>query len=76
MDQAPIATHLERRLIDALTARAGYDPAWADGVVTSGGTQSNLMGLLLARDARSAAETDLAKLVASVVRTGAELDRD
>jgi L-2,4-diaminobutyrate decarboxylase len=49
-DQAPIATHLERRLIDALTARAGYDPAKADGVVTSGGTQSNLMGLRLARD--------------------------
>jgi L-2,4-diaminobutyrate decarboxylase len=50
-DQAPIATHLERRLVAALTARAGYDPATADGVVTSGGTQSNLMGLLLARDA-------------------------
>jgi L-2,4-diaminobutyrate decarboxylase len=49
-DQAPIATHLERRLIDALTARAGYDPGKADGVVTNGGTQSNLMGLLLARD--------------------------
>jgi len=50
-DQAPVATHLERRLVQALAAEAGYDPATADGVLTSGGTQSNLMGLLLARDA-------------------------
>jgi L-2,4-diaminobutyrate decarboxylase len=49
-DQAPIATHLERRLVAGLTARAGYDPATADGVITTGGTQSNLLGLLLARD--------------------------
>ena len=50
-DQAPIATHLEQRLVRVLAAEAGYDPATADGVFTSGGTQSNLMGLLLARDA-------------------------
>src|SRR6266536_3342694 len=49
-DQAPIATHLERRLVRAVAALAGYDPAVADGVLTSGGTQSNLQGLLLARE--------------------------
>jgi L-2,4-diaminobutyrate decarboxylase len=50
-DQAPVATHLEQRLVQALAAAAGYHPGVADGVLTSGGTQSNLMGLLLARDA-------------------------
>jgi L-2,4-diaminobutyrate decarboxylase len=49
-DQAPVATHLEQRLVAGLAARVGGD-AGAGGVVTSGGTQSNLMGLLLARDA-------------------------
>ena len=49
-DQAPVATHLEQRLVAGLAARVGWD-AGAGGVVTSGGTQSNLMGLLLARDA-------------------------
>jgi L-2,4-diaminobutyrate decarboxylase len=52
-DQAPVATHLEQRLVAALAARVGYPPA-ADGVVTSGSTQSNLMGLLLARDRAAA----------------------
>jgi L-2,4-diaminobutyrate decarboxylase len=52
-DQGPVATHLEQRLVAALAARVGYPPA-ADGVVTSGATQSNLMGLLLARDAAAA----------------------
>jgi L-2,4-diaminobutyrate decarboxylase len=50
-DQAPVATHLEQRLVRTLAAEAGYHPDAADGVLTSGGTQSNLMGLLLARDA-------------------------
>jgi L-2,4-diaminobutyrate decarboxylase len=50
-DQGPIATHLERRLVAGLATRVGWDPEVADGVVTSGGTQANLMGLLLARDA-------------------------
>jgi L-2,4-diaminobutyrate decarboxylase len=53
-DQAPLATHLEGRLVAGLAARAGLDPEVAGGVVTSGGTQSNLMGLLLARDAAAA----------------------
>lgn len=49
-DQAPVGTHLEQRLVRAIAAVAGYDPAVADGVLTSGGTQSNLQGLLLARE--------------------------
>jgi L-2,4-diaminobutyrate decarboxylase len=49
-DQGPVATHLEQRLMAGLARRVGWNPAVAGGVVTSGGTQSNLMGLLLARD--------------------------
>lgn len=50
-DQAPVATHLEQRLVAGLAARVGWEAGAAGGVMTSGGTQSNLMGLLLARDA-------------------------
>ena len=48
-DQAPAATYIEQHMIDWLckTYQLGTR---ADGVFTSGGTQSNLMGLLLARD--------------------------
>ncbi|HEX6493266.1 MAG TPA: pyridoxal-dependent decarboxylase [Candidatus Dormibacteraeota bacterium] len=53
-DQAPVASHLEQRMVRALAALAGLDPGCADGVFTSGGTQSNLMALLLARDAAAA----------------------
>jgi len=49
-DQGPAATVLETRVVAALAGLAGYDPARAAGSVTSGGTESNLMGLLLARD--------------------------
>ncbi|WP_329490519.1 pyridoxal-dependent decarboxylase [Kitasatospora sp. NBC_01246] len=49
-DQAPAATALETALIAELAALVGYDPAGAAGVLTSGGTESNLMGLMLARD--------------------------
>jgi L-2,4-diaminobutyrate decarboxylase len=48
-DQSPAATYLEQRLVDWLCASYGLG-AEADGVFTSGGTQSNLMGLMLARD--------------------------
>ncbi len=48
-DQSPVATFLEQRLVNWLTQEFGY-PASADGTFTSGGTQSNLMGMLLARD--------------------------
>ena len=49
-DQAPIATIVEQKLIRWLCGEAGY-PAGADGTFTTGGSQSNYMGLLLARDA-------------------------
>lgn len=50
-DQAPAATVLESRLVAELAGLVGYDPNTAGGVFTSGGTESNLMGLLLAREA-------------------------
>ncbi|WP_029685466.1 pyridoxal phosphate-dependent decarboxylase family protein [Tatumella saanichensis] len=49
-DQSPSATMMEIRLIEWLRTQAGF-PAGDAGVFTSGGTQSNLMGLMLARDA-------------------------
>ncbi len=48
-DQAPAATVLEERVVDALCGLFDL-PADADGVFTSGGTQSNFQALLLARD--------------------------
>jgi L-2,4-diaminobutyrate decarboxylase len=49
-DQSPSATIIEIKLIEWLRAQVGYGAGDA-GVFTSGGTQSNLMGLMLARDA-------------------------
>jgi L-2,4-diaminobutyrate decarboxylase len=49
-DQAPIATIIEQRVIRWLCEEAGF-PLAADGTFTTGGSQSNYMGLLLARDA-------------------------
>ncbi len=49
-DQSPSATIIEIKLIEWLRAQVGYQAGDA-GVFTSGGTQSNLMGLMLARDA-------------------------
>ncbi|SCL34722.1 L-2,4-diaminobutyrate decarboxylase [Micromonospora nigra] len=48
-DQSAGGTLIERRLVDWTAARIGLGPA-ADGVFTSGGTQSNLHALLLARE--------------------------
>jgi L-2,4-diaminobutyrate decarboxylase len=48
-DQSAGGTLIERRLIDWTARRAGLGRA-ADGVFTSGGTQSNLQALLLARE--------------------------
>ncbi|MFI8366034.1 pyridoxal phosphate-dependent decarboxylase family protein [Streptomyces sp. NPDC085466] len=58
-DQSAGATLIERKIIDWTTARIGLGPL-ADGVFTSGGTQSNLQALLLARE--EARTTDLTKL--------------
>ena len=49
-DQAPIATVLEQKLVHWLCRESGL-PASADGTFTTGGSQSNYAGLLLARDA-------------------------
>jgi len=48
-DQAPIATIVEQKLTRWLSYEAGL-PESADGTFTTGGSQSNYMGLLLARD--------------------------
>ncbi|MEW1545784.1 pyridoxal phosphate-dependent decarboxylase family protein [Streptomyces tsukubensis] len=58
-DQSAGGTLIERRLIDWTASRIGFGDA-ADGVFTSGGTQSNLQALLLAREESKTA--DLAKL--------------
>ncbi|WP_304550499.1 aspartate aminotransferase family protein [Blastococcus sp. TF02A-26] len=65
-DQSTTATLMERRLIAWTAGRAGLGPG-ADGVFTSGGTQSNLQALLLARD-----ET-LARLPGGALPEGARL---
>ncbi len=48
-DQSATGTLIERRLIDWTAGRIGFGPD-ADGIFTSGGTQSNLQALLLARE--------------------------
>ncbi|GAB4065028.1 lysine decarboxylase DesA [Angustibacter speluncae] len=48
-DQSTAGTLIERRLVAWTAGRIGFDDR-ADGVFTSGGTQSNLQALLLARD--------------------------
>lgn len=47
-DQSVGGTFIERKLIDWTAGRIGFGPE-ADGVFTSGGSQSNLQALLLAR---------------------------
>ena len=49
-DQAPVATVVEQKFIHWLCSEAKL-PASAGGTFTTGGSQSNYMGLLLARDA-------------------------
>lgn len=48
-DQSRIATLIERKLIDWTTRKIGFPQG--DGVFTSGGTQSNMQALFLAREA-------------------------
>lgn len=48
-DQSGAATVVEEAVVDALADLYGF-PGDADGVMTSGGTQSNFQALLLARD--------------------------
>nr|MDT0664347.1 aspartate aminotransferase family protein [Micromonospora sp. DSM 115978] len=41
---------MEAEVLAALAELVGYDPAQATGTMTTGGTASNLTGLLLARE--------------------------
>ncbi|WP_441249185.1 pyridoxal phosphate-dependent decarboxylase family protein [Kitasatospora sp. McL0602] len=65
-DQAPVATTLETTLLGELAALVGFPPDQAAGVLTSGGTESNLMGLMLARDQILPTEVELDGLPADV----------
>ncbi len=56
-DEAPSATMMELAMTKWLCAEAGL-PSGSDAVFTSGGTQSNFMALLLARDACIASRWD------------------
>ncbi|WP_150467553.1 pyridoxal phosphate-dependent decarboxylase family protein [Francisella sp. SYW-9] len=49
-DQSPIATYIEQNITNWLSSLIYKNNSLSDGIFTSGGTQSNLMGLLLARD--------------------------
>ncbi len=49
-DQAPFASALERALAAELAALCFPAAPAPDGLITSGGTESNLLGLLLARE--------------------------
>ncbi|MDQ0991047.1 lysine decarboxylase DesA [Streptomyces sp. V3I7] len=76
-DQSAGGTLIERRLVDWTAARIGLGPS-ADGVFTSGGTQSNLQALLLAREeAKGDALANLRVLTSEVshfsVRKSAQL---
>jgi L-2,4-diaminobutyrate decarboxylase len=50
-DQAPIASELEREVTGALARLCFAGQPGPDALLTSGGTESNLLGLLLAREA-------------------------
>nr|WP_225311410.1 aspartate aminotransferase family protein [Microbispora cellulosiformans] len=60
-DQSAGGTLIERRMVEWTAGRIGFGPA-ADGVFTSGGTQSNLQALFLAREEARAAGTPLSRL--------------
>ncbi|MCQ6553010.1 aspartate aminotransferase family protein [Streptomyces sp. C10-9-1] len=63
-DQSAGGTLIERRLVDWTAGRIGLGPA-ADGVFTSGGTQSNLQALLLARQEASTQELSRLRIFTS-----------
>jgi L-2,4-diaminobutyrate decarboxylase len=63
-DQGPAAIAVEDQMIRSLNALAGFDEAGAGGTFTSGGTESNLTALLLAREHADAPITVLASELA------------
>jgi L-2,4-diaminobutyrate decarboxylase len=54
-DQAPAATEIEAATVEALAALVFPGRPQADALVTTGGTESNQLGLLLARERHPAA---------------------
>lgn len=62
-DQGPSGVALEPEVVRVLSGLVGYEPDSAAGTITSGGTESNLTALLLARDhtLRAACEADVAR---------------
>ncbi|RKE22429.1 pyridoxal-dependent decarboxylase [Streptomyces sp. TLI_171] len=65
-DQAPAATTLETELLAELAESVGFRPDRAAGVLTTGGTESNLLGLMLARDQRLGPDVELNGIPAGV----------
>ncbi|WP_420363061.1 pyridoxal-dependent decarboxylase [Curtobacterium aetherium] len=65
-DQSRIGTDIERHVVDWLARRIGF--AAGDGVFTSGGSQSNLQALLLAREAATAAPAAAPAAIAPATR--------
>lgn len=67
-DQSTVATLMERRLVEWTAGRIGF-AAGADGVFTSGGTQSNFQALFLAREKarRSGARLESMRILATDV---------
>ncbi|WP_327297481.1 pyridoxal phosphate-dependent decarboxylase family protein [Streptomyces sp. NBC_01197] len=63
-DQSAGGTLIEQRLVDWTAGRIGYGPG-ADGVFTSGGSQSNLQALLLAREEAKSEDTSALRVFAS-----------
>ncbi len=49
-DQSPVATEIEVETVRHLCSLYGFDCSIADGVFTSGGSQSNQTAIILARD--------------------------
>ena len=60
-DQSTVATLMERRLVEWTAGRIGFGAA-ADGVFTSGGTQSNFQALFLARETARRSGVELASM--------------
>ncbi|MET7387772.1 lysine decarboxylase DesA [Streptomyces sp. NPDC005529] len=65
-DQSAGGTLIERKLIDWTNERIGFEPS-ADGVFTSGGSQSNLQALLLAREEAKSDDLSALRIFASEV---------
>ncbi|CAK7284368.1 lysine decarboxylase DesA [Streptomyces misionensis] len=65
-DQSAGGTLIERKLIDWTAGRIGLGPA-ADGVFTSGGSQSNLQALLLAREEAKCHDPAKLRILASEI---------